>query len=372
MRLKATLDYVGGREDLAAGVVRAIGDANLRFAEDKLRMLRAVRFAARFAARFNFQIEAKTFAAMRDHAASIHQVSCERIREELTRMLTEGAARRAFELLDASGLLAEVLPEIVKMHGVAQPPQFHPEGDVWVHTMMVLEQLPAGCAATLAWSALLHDVGKPASFTPPKDAQDRIRFNGHVEVGVRITEDICARLRFSNEETAQISALVKNHMRFGDVREMKESTLKRFLRLQDFSEHLELHRMDCMAAHCDLTLYEFAKAAYERHPEEEVRPVLLLTGSDLIAAGYRPGVKFKEMLAFAEDAQLEGRVHDGRRMALVKAGEEAIQIKRGSRSSLSLLREWKRFAVRTFLTCLAASKRLLISSQLTTFHQAAR
>jgi poly(A) polymerase len=302
---KATLDYVGGRNDLSAGVVRAIGDANLRFAEDKLRMLRAVRFAARF----GFQIEAQTFAAMRAHAKDIHAVSCERIREELTRMLTEGAARRAFELLDDAGLLREVLPEIVKMHGVQQPPQFHPEGDVWVHTMMLLAQLPAGCSATLAWAALLHDVGKPATFTPPSGPNDRIRFNGHVEVGVRITEAICDRLRFSNEETAQISYLVKNHMRFGDVREMKESTLKRFLRLQDFPEHLELHRMDCMAAHGDLSLYEFARAAYERHPEAEVRPVLLLTGSDLIAAGYRPGEKFKEMLAFAEDAQLEGRVH---------------------------------------------------------------
>jgi poly(A) polymerase len=302
---KATLDYVGGRNDLSAGVVRAIGDANLRFAEDKLRMLRAVRFAARF----GFQIEAQTFAAMRAHAKDIHAVSCERIREELTRMLTEGAARRAFELLDDAGLLREVLPEIVKMHGVQQPPQFHPEGDVWVHTMMLLAQLPAGCSATLAWAALLHDVGKPATFTPPSGPNDRIRFNGHMEVGVRITEAICDRLRFSNEETAQISSLVKNHMRFGDVREMKESTLKRFLRLQDFPEHLELHRMDCMAAHGDLSLYEFARAAYERHPEAEVRPVLLLTGSDLIAAGYRPGEKFKEMLAFAEDAQLEGRVH---------------------------------------------------------------
>ncbi|HXB61717.1 MAG TPA: CCA tRNA nucleotidyltransferase [Acidobacteriaceae bacterium] len=301
----AVLDYVGGREDLAAGVVRAIGDPALRFAEDKLRMLRAVRFAARF----DFAIEAETFAAMRMHATSIHQVSCERIRDELTRMLTEGAARRAFGLLDEAGLLREVLPEIVTMHGVQQPPQFHPEGDVWVHTMLLLEQLPAGCAPTLAWGALLHDVGKPATFTPPSSAEDRIRFNGHVEVGVRMAEEICARLRFSNEETAQIASLVKNHMRFGDVREMKESTLKRFLRLENFPEHVELHRMDCMAAHGDLSLYEFAKAAYEAHPEDAVRPVLLLTGRELIAAGYKPGSQFKEMIAFAEDAQLEGRVH---------------------------------------------------------------
>jgi len=223
-------------------------------------------------------------------------------------MLTEGAARFSFQTLDESGLLEHLLPEIVKMHGVEQPPQFHPEGDVWVHTMLLLAQLPAGCPAALAWAALLHDVGKPATFTAPTGPDDRIRFNGHVEVGVRIAEAICSRLRFSNEETAQISLLVKNHMRFGDVCEMKESTLKRFLRLENFGEHLALHRMDCMAAHGDLTLYEFAKAAYETHPAEVVRPVLLLTGRELIAAGYKPGARFKEMLAFAEDAQLEGRV----------------------------------------------------------------
>jgi len=300
----ATLDYVHGREDLAAGVVRAIGGANLRFEEDKLRMLRAVRFAARF----GFTIEPITLVAIRNHAAEIGAVSNERIRDELTRMLTEGASRRAFELLDTTALLREVLPEVVKMHGVAQPPQFHPEGDVWTHTMLLLEQLPSGCSAELAWGALLHDVGKPATFTAPQGPEDRIRFNGHVEVGVRIAEAICGRLRFSKEVTAQISALVKNHMRFGDVMQMKASTLKRFLRLENFPEHLALHRMDCMSAHGDLTLYEFAKTAYEATPAEEVRPPLLLTGRELIAAGYRPGARFKEILAFAEDAQLEGRV----------------------------------------------------------------
>jgi poly(A) polymerase len=313
----AVLDYVHGREDLAEGVIRALGGANLRFEEDKLRMLRAVRFAARF----GFTIEPITWDAICAHAKEIHAVSHERVRDELTRMLTEGAARRAFELLDATGLLREVLPEVVKMQGVAQPPQFHPEGDVWTHTLMLLEQLPAGCAATLAWGALLHDVGKPATFTAPTGPEDRIRFNGHVEVGVRVAEAICGRLRFSNEETAQISALVKNHMRFGDVREMKASTLKRFLRLENFPEHLALHRMDCMAAHGDLTLYEYAKAACEATPAEEVRPALLVTGRELIAAGYKPGARFKEMLAFAEDAQLEGRV---------RTREEAMELVRGS------------------------------------------
>jgi poly(A) polymerase len=301
----ATLDYVNGREDLAKHVVHAIGDPALRFAEDKLRMLRAVRFASRL----EFEIEPRTMAAIRASAPEIGQVSCERIRDELTLMLTEGHARRAFELLDATGLLAQVLPEIVKMHGVEQPPQFHPEGDVWVHTMLLLEKLKPGVSATLAWGALLHDIGKPATFQPPdpKKPDDRIRFNGHVEVGVRIAEEILKRLRFSNEDTEQIVALVKNHMRFGDILQMRESTLKRFLRLPKFDEHLALHWMDASSAHGDLRLYEFAKERFEATPVETMRPKLLVTGGDLIAAGYRPGPEFKAMLEAAEDAQLEGR-----------------------------------------------------------------
>jgi poly(A) polymerase len=300
----ATLDYVGGRADLSQRILRAIRDPALRFAEDKLRMLRGVRFAARL----DLEIEPRTFAAMLRLAPEITQVSSERIRDELTLMLTEGDARRAFELLDATGLLAQVLPEVVKMHGVEQPPQFHPEGDVWVHTMLLLEKLPPGASPTLAWAALLHDIGKPATFRPPDPRKrgDRIRFDGHVEVGVRITEAILGRLRFSNEDTAQIVALVKNHMRFGDIREMRESTLKRFLRLPRFDEHLALHWMDASSAHGDLRLYDFAKARYEAAPVEEIRPNLLVTGKDLIAAGYRPGPEFKAMLEAAEDAQLEG------------------------------------------------------------------
>jgi putative nucleotidyltransferase with HDIG domain len=302
----SVLDFVGGRADLDARLVRAIGDPILRFEEDKLRMLRAVRFAARF----DFAIEAQTAEAIRSLASKIEQVSRERVRDELTRMLTEGRARRAFELLDSTGLLNEVLPEIDRLHGVEQPPEFHPEGDVWIHTLMLLEQLPEGVSQTLAWGALLHDVGKPATFTPPPaSGPGRIRFNGHVEIGVRIAEDICRRLRFSNEEAEQIVSLVENHMRFGDVKRMKESTLKRFFRLRDFPEHLALHRMDSRASHGDLTLYDFAKERYEATPQQEVRPELLVTGRDLIEAGYEPGPQFKELLAIAEDAQLEGRIH---------------------------------------------------------------
>jgi poly(A) polymerase len=295
------LDYVEGRADLKRGVVRTIGEAHQRFAEDKLRMLRAVRFAARF----GYTIDDKTFAAIRELAPQIHQVSHERVRDEIFKMLTEGHARRAFELLDETTLLEQSLPEIKKMRGVAQPPQYHPEGDVWIHTLMLLEGLPAGCSKTLALGALLHDVGKPPTF---RVAPDRIRFDGHAEIGTKMAEEICHRFRLSNEDTDQVLSLVANHMRFGSVTQMKESTLKRFFRLPGFEEHLELHRLDCSSSHRDLSLYEFAKEKFHSMPQEQIRPTPLITGQDLIAAGYQPGPMFKELLTAVEDAQLEGSI----------------------------------------------------------------
>jgi len=294
-------DYVGGLADLDAGVIRAIGDPRRRFEEDQLRLLRAVRFAARF----GFALESQTAAAIRGLAHRIHAVSRERVRDELTKMLTEGHARQAFELLDETGLLVQVLPEIAKMKGVEQPPQFHPEGDVWIHSLLVLDQLQAGCEPTLAWGALLHDVGKPPTF---RVAPDRIRFDGHVEVGVAMGAEICRRFRFSNDDTRQILALIENHMRFADAPRMRASTLKRFFRLENFPEHLALHRMDCLAAHANLEIYNFVRASYEAMPEETVHPAPLVTGRELIAAGYTPGPQFKDMLHAVEDAQLEGAI----------------------------------------------------------------
>jgi putative nucleotidyltransferase with HDIG domain len=297
----AVIDHIGGLADLDAGVIRAIGEPARRFEEDQLRLLRAVRFAARF----GFAIEPATHAAIRTLAPKIASVSRERVRDELTKMLTEGRARQAFELLDETGLLAEVLPEIARMKGVAQPPQFHPEGDVWTHTLMLLEQLEPGASLTLAWGALLHDVGKPATF---RIAPDRIRFDGHVEVGVAIGAEICRRFRFSSDETHQILSLIENHMRFADADRMKASTLKRFFRLDRFEEHLALHRMDCMAASGNLDHWNFVRERYAAMPEEAVRPAPLLTGRELIAAGYQPGPRFKEILRAVEDAQLEGAI----------------------------------------------------------------
>ena len=293
------LDYVGGRADLERRVVRAIGDPDARFGEDHLRLVRAVRFAARL----GFEIESATFEAIGRHHALILKVSAERVRDELDRILTEGGARRGFELLDMGGMLADLLPEVAAMKGVGQPPKFHPEGDVWAHTLLLLEKLDHP-TATLAWGALLHDVGKPPTFR----VAERIRFDGHVEEGVKLAHGILNRLRFSRDDMQQVEALIANHMRFKDAHRMKQSTLKRFLRMPDFGEHLELHRLDCLAGNRNLENYELVKRKLEELPEEQLKPPPLVTGADLIAEGYDPGPRFAEMLAAVEDAQLEGRV----------------------------------------------------------------
>lgn len=294
------LDFVEGRRDLERGIIRAIGDPYERFREDHLRLLRAIRFAARL----NFEIERTTFDAIcRDHAL-IAKVSSERIRDELVRILTEGGARRGFELLDASGLLTDLLPEVAVMKGVAQPPEYHPEGDVWQHTLLLLEQLPQPVSATLALGALLHDVGKPVTFR----VAERIRFDGHVDAGVQLANGILNRLRFSRAEIDQVEALIANHMKFKDVHRMKESTLKRFLRMPDFAEHLELHRLDVMSSNRRLENYELARQKLEEYREEQLKPEPLISGADLIGLGYRPGPLFSRILRTLEDAQLEGSI----------------------------------------------------------------
>jgi tRNA nucleotidyltransferase/poly(A) polymerase len=305
METQQILDFVGGREDLRQGIVRAIGTPEVRFREDRLRIVRAVRFAARF----GYVIEPATFRAIVAAAPHITEVSAERLRDEITKLLTEGAARRAFELLDTTGLLKACLPEIAAMKGVAQPPEFHPEGDVWVHTLLMLENLPPRPPATLAWAVLLHDVGKPPTFTSAQQTGDRIRFDGHAEIGARMAAAICRRLRFSVDDTEQIESLVANHLRFKDVFQMRPATLKRFARLPRFEEeHLELHRLDCLASHRNLDAYEFVRRFLRETPPEEVRPPRLLTGEDLKAMGFRPGPQFKEILHALEEGQLEGKL----------------------------------------------------------------
>ncbi len=299
-RTGEVLDFVGGRRDLESRTIRAIGDPGVRFGEDHLRMLRAIRFAARF----GFEIEEATFDAIRRLHEKIRLISAERVRDELVRILTEGGARRGFELLDESGLLADILPEVAAMKGVPQPREFHPEGDVWIHTLMMLGGMREP-SPELALAVLLHDVGKPPTFR----VADRIRFDDHAEVGARMAAAILSRLRFSNNQIGRVEQMIANHLRFKDVTKMRESKLKRFMRMENFDEHLELHRLDCEMSHGMLDNYEFLKRKLAEAPREELKPRPLLNGHDLIAAGYKPGPLFSRILSAVEDAQLEGEIH---------------------------------------------------------------
>ena len=293
------LDYVGGQRDLEAKVIRAIGDPAARFAEDHLRLLRAVRFAARL----GFTIEPETWDALCAQTARIADVSAERIRDELTLLLTEGGAVYGLRLLDQSGLLQAVLPEVAAMRGVPQDAEFHPEGDVWTHVQLLFEHLDEP-SAELAWSALLHDVGKPSTMV----RAERIRFHGHDAVGANMAAAICGRLRMSNEARRIICTLVADHMRISHVRQMRPSTLVRLLREPHFPELLQLHRADCLASHGKLDLYEFCQEQLADLKKERLRPPRLISGRDLIALGLQPGPRFKEILTAVEDAQLEGQL----------------------------------------------------------------
>jgi poly(A) polymerase len=297
------LDWVGGQKDLEAKMIRSIGPAKLRLREDYLRILRAVRFGSRL----GFKIDDELKAAVIQEREGLRQISAERIFEEITRMLTEGRARFAFELLDELRILEIVLPELLPMKGCEQPPEHHPEGDVWIHTLLLLEQLTPAHSAELGWGCLLHDVGKPPTFShqPP----DRIRFNGHAQVGAQMTETILRRLKASRSLIDIVVELVDQHLRFADVKNMKPSTLKRFLRNPNFALHLEQHRIDCKASHGKLEIYEFCKTALASFKEEELRPAPLLRGADLLTLGYPAGRLFKEILTEVETAQLEGRLN---------------------------------------------------------------
>ncbi len=310
------IDYVGGRRDIEARIVRTIGDAEKRFAEDHLRMLRAVRFTANL----NFEPEQGMVEAIRRLAGKIRDISPERIREELTKLLTRGAGRRGMELLDDSGLLAEILPEVRTLHGVTQPPAFHPEGDVWEHTLMMLALLPRGKTTDprLAWGVVMHDIGK--AVTRSEDEKG-VHFYGHVQKGEEIARTILCRLRFSAAETETVVALVHSHMLFSEVKRMRPNRLKRFLRIPNFDLHLELHRLDCLASHGHLDSYEFCKEKLTEIPQEELHPPRLLTGRDLIAMGFRPGPLFSDILSAVEDAQLNGEIHtaeEARRMVSLR------------------------------------------------------
>jgi poly(A) polymerase len=297
------VDYTGGRADIERRLIRAIGDPAERFGEDHLRLLRAVRFAARL----GFEIEPGTFEAMRRAAPLIRQTSAERVRDEISRMLSEGGARRAFEMLDMTGLLEQVLPEVARLKGVAQPPDYHPEGDVWVHTLLLLEQLQAP-RLELALAALLHDIGKPATLS----VTDRIRFNRHDHVGASIAREVLKRLKFPGEIVETVVTLVAQHMRFTDAMGMRESTFKRFTRQPHFALLLELYRIDKLAGNGDLTKYHAVEKRWRETPSGELSPPRLLDGNDLLRLGIEAGPDVGRWLEKLEDEQLEGRVRTAR------------------------------------------------------------
>jgi poly(A) polymerase len=298
-RQEEVIDFVGGRRDLENRIIRTVGDAEDRFREDKLRLMRAIRFACEL----DFQIEDQTKRALKAQACEIRQVSQERIRDELLKTLVSPRGGLGLEMFMEAGLLQMILPEVAAMAGVEQPPEFHPEGDVFVHTCLMLT-LAEAPHFVLALGILLHDVGKPPTF----QVADRIRFNGHADVGAEMAEDICRRLRVSREDCHRVVDLVKDHLRFMHVQEMRESTLKRFLRKDHFDDHLELHRLDCLASHKNLSNYEFCCRRLKEIGEERLKPELVLGGHDLIELGFSPGPIFSEILSSLEDKQLEGEI----------------------------------------------------------------
>ena len=298
------IDYVKGLKDLDSKVLQTIGDPENKFREDRLRMMRAVRFASRF----EFSIEEKTSRAIKKLSDAIISVSPERIRDEITYIISGKNPGNGLTMLSEYGLLKHILPEVEQMKGVEQPPEFHPEGDVFVHTCMVLDKLyentGGGVSSVLAFAGLLHDVGKPPTFT----ITDRIRFNGHDRVGAEMANRICRKLKLSNKQTDRIISLIREHLRFKDVTKMRESTLKRFMAMDHFDDHMELHLADCQASHGMVTAYDFVREKQLEFTEEEIKPRPLIGGDDLISLGYIPGPLFKEILNKVQEMQLEGMI----------------------------------------------------------------
>ncbi len=296
----STIDYVNGQDDIESGTVRAIGDPESRFREDHLRLLRAVRFAARF----DYQIEENTWAAICSHAEEIKNISEERIRDELSKILTDPNRVRGFDLLVESGLMEAVIPEILDLKGCEQPPQFHPEGDVFVHTRLMLTLLKDDPSLSLVLSVLLHDIGKPSTYSYDEES-DRIRFNGHDKIGAEMASDILKRLKFPNKVIEEVTEMVANHMTFKDVQKMREAKLKRFMARPTFEDETELHRVDCLGSWGGLDNYDFLNQKRIEFENEPIIPPPLLTGNDLIEIGWEPGPRLGEVLTKVQDMQLE-------------------------------------------------------------------
>lgn len=310
------IDHVQGRADLEAGIIRAIGDPEQRFEEDALRLMRAIRFATST----GFEIEPATWESIRSHASLLDRISVERTRDEFSRTLCHPNRRRGIELLVESGLMERFLPEFLPTRGCEQPPQFHPEGDVYVHTLIMLELLPPNASLELCLGVLFHDIGKPPTATYDEEA-DRIRFNGHDRVGAEMAEEIMQRLRYSNATIEAVVALVAHHMQFMHVQQMRTAKLKRFMARPTFPEEIELHRVDCTSSHGMLDNIDFLEAKDAEFSAEPLIPPPLITGRHLIKIGFSPGPRFSEILDYIQTEQLEGRL-DTQEAALAAVHEK--------------------------------------------------
>ncbi|MDG1853398.1 MAG: CCA tRNA nucleotidyltransferase [Verrucomicrobiales bacterium] len=299
-----TIDYVNGQDDIKSGTVKAIGNPESRFKEDHLRLLRAVRFAARF----DYKIEGNTWAAICSNAKEIKNISEERIRDEFSKILVDPQRVRGFDLLMESGLMEAIIPEILDLKGCEQPPQFHPEGDVFVHTRLMLTLLKEDPSLPLVLSVLLHDIGKPATFSYDEEA-DRIRFNGHDKIGAHMAADILKRLKFPNKVIEEVTEMVANHMTFKDVQKMREAKLKRFMARPTFEDETELHRVDCLGSWGGLDNYDFLNQKRTEFDNEPIIPTPILTGKDLIQIGWKPSPELGEILTKVQDLQLEGSLN---------------------------------------------------------------
>ena len=298
------IDFVEGKSDIDKKVIRAIGEPNLRFQEDHLRLLRAIRFAARF----DYEIEAETWNSIKSNASGISKISKERIRDELTKILLNENRVLGFDLLVESGLMEHIIPEILQLKGCEQPPQFHPEGDVFVHTRLMLSLLKDAPSIELVLSVLLHDIGKPATYSFDEEA-DRIRFNGHDKLGAEMSEQILRDLKFSNSIIEDVVQMVANHMTFKDVQKMRQSKLKRFMSRSTFNDEIELHRVDCLGSWGGLDNYDFLNKKMVEFANEPIIPQPLLTGKDLIELGWSPGPDLGQTLNSVQDMQLEGKLN---------------------------------------------------------------
>ena len=299
------IDFVSGQKDIDARVIKAIGRPSDRFQEDALRLMRAVRFATTL----EFEIEPTTWSAICDNSDLLEKISSERIRDEFTRILVSNHPARGFDLLTESGLMRHIVPEVYDLIGCEQPPQWHPEGDVYTHTRIMLEMLEDDPTPELALSVLLHDIGKPATYTYD-EADERIRFNGHDRVGAEMAEVILRRLKYSNQTTDEVCVMVANHMNFMNVQKMRTAKVKRFMARPTFEDEMELHRVDCASSNGFTDNYEFLRAKEEEFAAEPLIPTPLVTGKDLIDLGFKPGPEFKDILNQIQTEQLEGKLDD--------------------------------------------------------------